>query len=597
MRSAAGTPGRVVRAVVGAGAVGAGLALGGVVLGLYSRFMAETVAYDEVRLRGRDWFGAFHEETAAGLAERFGLAAVLLGVIVVAVCWAIGVWRHVDSYQSSVLAVVGFIAVLAVILVLAGLIAAGHLPGIYTQIRFEYPYFPRLPTAAAASVLVLAGALLVLGSTLIPNPATLLRRRALVAAAVGGLVISAGTAVLAVRAGDDRPNIDHVTASAVEILSAPQHLGTERYRAQFVNGPYERLPDIVAAGAGFVVAELDGLTAYDGRTGTQRWHYRRPDFRRGDEYGVVYRPETLLSVADGRVVLANWDHLGWRAFDAVTGEKLWTETDFTRDRRARMSVPRSRNPSGFLILSNESRIARYDARTGSRMWSADFDAKGCDSTGVTALLTDHTIYRVADCAPDKTHTLTVSALDPLAGAVSGIRELARTDGRITSRRQTLANTLLISWGFPATDRAREAIVLRGPDQLHTAAVTEPRDESYVAAEPNGPDVLVEPYGARWPQVVDIDSGAVRFETSDLHYWDTVGSQAEFLSAEIVQSNPSSGKSGFMLRSWSRADGAPAATRHVTSGDGRCYSGELLPVSGALLALCRTLYTTEIVGFR
>ena len=63
----------------------------------------------------------------------------------------------------------------------------------------------------------------------------------------------------------------------------------------------------------------DGVTVYDGATGTERWHYRRIGATRAT---VWNRPDRTISLRGENVVLTFWDKRGWLAFDAATGEVL-----------------------------------------------------------------------------------------------------------------------------------------------------------------------------------------------------------------------------------------------------------------------------------
>ncbi|MCC3333408.1 hypothetical protein [Nocardia abscessus] len=283
-----------------AGASGFGLTAGGVLLGIYSRVAASTVPLDEDGVKGKDIFGSFSDEPIHGVPERFGIAAVILGVLVLAVVVGAVVYRsrRPNSSRGE-----GF-ALLALLLTLVALpymAASSHLPGVYALIRLDYPYFSRLPTAVGACGLVFAGAVLQLGTALGSMTVTVLRRRVVVLLMSLGLLASAGIGATAVRAGDDRLNANHSTTTHVAIPPVPEKLGTERYRVSKSDFPKRTaMRDIVVAGAGFVVATQEGLTAYDGLSGKPRWRYVRTNVERDRGRGVAYVDGSCTPPMTGR---------------------------------------------------------------------------------------------------------------------------------------------------------------------------------------------------------------------------------------------------------------------------------------------------------
>ncbi len=84
---------RWTRVATAAGALGFGLTAGGVLLGIYSRMAGSTVPLSEDGVKGEDFFGSFSDEPIHGVPERFGLAAVILGILVLAVVVGAVVYR------------------------------------------------------------------------------------------------------------------------------------------------------------------------------------------------------------------------------------------------------------------------------------------------------------------------------------------------------------------------------------------------------------------------------------------------------------------------------------------------------------------------
>ncbi|UGT41123.1 PQQ-like beta-propeller repeat protein [Nocardia yamanashiensis] len=425
---------RKLHAGVAVGAVGAGLVLGGTLLAAYSRFWSEGRDLSDWAAVGRDWLGKFRIPTA-GLSESWGAFALVIGVIMLAV--VADLVRRASAAEPSDRVSTWVFGIGAAALALGGYALSQHLIGVVDDIGFYYPLFDRLPTAAGAILLILLGAILAIGLCR-PAAVRAAGKRTLVIGAAAGLLISAGVAGTAVYAGDDDRRVDHTTVAAVPVPAAPTRLGTERYRVPVPLMAISRQAgDIATAGTGFVLADTAGLTAYDGATGAPRWHYRRSDVVDGDRNGVSYVSGSLLSADGGTVVLAQWYNAGLTAFDAITGELLWTRSEFA-DATGQLLVDSSRFESeqtawrpvlavgdgpGTLAATDGSRLARFDARTGNRMWVVEL----CRANHWYVAVTGVAISRIAHCGANRG---VVTALDPVTGAVIGERtwELREHDG-------------------------------------------------------------------------------------------------------------------------------------------------------------------------
>lgn len=598
-----------------AGAVGVGLIAGGTVLAAYSRFFASTWAMDEIWVDGTGPFRSAPEIDVSGAPDLFSTAALLIGVLMLGAV-ALMVARGRDSY--------GLAAFYLVPTVAAGLL---YFPvqaynyrvlTAYDRIRLAYPLFERLPTAIAAGTLVLLGT--VSTTTLLRKPALLaeLSRRTTALLCAGGLLISAAIAAVAISAGDDGRHVDHVMAAAVEPTAAPARLGTQRYRLQ-IPKIYHPTDDraqgqLVAAGTGFVISSTEGVTAYDGASGTPRWHYLRTEIERDGDYGVTFTPGTLRSLDGGKVVLGKWRGLGWVAFDAATGEILWHNSDFARDeselgKRWNASDTYFGASPGPLALVHEDRLTGYDPRTGKRLWSTDPTPLDCKWTPSSLAGTDTAIYQIVKCFDSTQSWEVATAVDPRTGAVIDSRELARVpksdSDDILSILDRLANSVSIMW---MTGNDRNYLVVSAPEQLSTAPVTGTRGPEPMAADAAGHDVLVrtrQPYPADDTfdvRTLNADTG--RYSLPGMRGYDISGEI--FLADEVVEralyEYPGAGLDlRSEIRTWSRDDGHPVTIVSVDRGTENCSGSWLLAVPGAVLTACtpgtdKDRTPTEIIGF-
>lgn len=588
------------------GMFGAGLVIGGTVLALYSRFGAATRNLGDRWASGRDVFGEFALPFAT-VPERWSGLALIWGLILVVV---IADLLRRSRTERPDRAVSAWALVLGVAVVnLSWYAVTQHMPGVLTGARFEYPLFPRLPTAAGAIALILCGTVLLIG---LLRPATVraAERRHLVLGLGAGVLVSALVAAVSIHAGNDGTRIDHVTAASIPVPAIPATLGAERYRVSLpLSADGKSLAGVVIAGTGFVIATETGLVAYDGTTGAARWHYRRSNVPVDGQSGVAYIADSLMSLEGGSVVLARWRNGGLTAFDAVTGELLWGESEFAdlAFGKERWPAWRERGWSGpvALLATDETHIARYAARSGKRLWSTEV----CEGAGLDDVIsTDAAIYRIAKC-PFRLDggvlaaRLVVTALDPVTGSILAERELARATrrGELGSIITHLAGAVLID--FHAGNGPRQRILIDKPEHLISAPIVRSAGSNVLAVDPTGTDMLIQPEtDPDEPVVLEIrrvaDGSVVnRLQVPD--HSNIAASDDLFLSGELVEATRyrSDLRLYTEVRAWRRTDGTPVAGVPITRDGIRCSGITPLSVPGATLVPCVTDTGADLVGFR
>ncbi|MEV0333439.1 PQQ-binding-like beta-propeller repeat protein [Nocardia sp. NPDC050717] len=401
-----------------AGVVGAVLLAGGVALALYSQFVAAPIPVplddDDAETRDFPLRLVRGSLVLAGTVVLIG-AAVLIGTAVLA-------RKHRGDER-----VAGFTAggVLAMVAVLIGGIAfavTSHIPSTYQRLTSIFVATPRAPSAIAALALVLLGAALVFVLVATPTAARP-RRWALASAVVVGIVPVLGAAGIAARLGDDTSSIDRATAGPRPETATPAVLGPERFRLRLPAEPGQPGSRIIFTGNGFVVSALDGITMYDGATGTARWHYRRLGV--GSD-GVANVPRMTVAPRGENAVLTYWEKRGWLAFDTATGELLWTATDLLADsdlidRMMRGNLFAVNEPivRGNLLAFTSPRgtVTRVDARTGRTLWSSPPEASGCAATLQRVVATMTAIHRVESCGYGDNAAVVITELDDESGAI------------------------------------------------------------------------------------------------------------------------------------------------------------------------------------
>ncbi|MFE3194947.1 PQQ-binding-like beta-propeller repeat protein [Nocardia sp. NPDC059240] len=609
------------------GGLGCGLVLGGMLLALYSVTFASAQPENWESYQGTDALNQAH-----GLARHYAWTAIVLGLVVLA---AVAV-TAVEVVRSSrwILPTTDWVRAVVVLAMGAGIVVlpvmalSGHLVRRYRDIRGDVPFFASLPTALTASGLVVVGAALMalpVWRSMIPRwrpgvVEALSLRRGLAMAVAAGLAVSGPIAAVAVVAADDTVRFDHTRAAATTVPAVPNRLGEERFRVPLpmvTTSSGSGSPNVVVAGAGFVVASTAGLTAYDGATGAPRWHYlstyppvegATAPWQHDTSTRVGYSPGTLQSVDGGKVVVANWGRVGWNAFDAMTGENLWHHADYTRDiadlDQWTADPTEALSTPGFLIRRNTERMARYDGRTGKRMWSVDLpmkmDPSACYEQRISVAMTDGAIYVLVPCTHGDPSRASVTEIDPATGAVVVTREFEDADTATLTRFE---NTVVAGW-FRRTPSAFVDITLTGPRQLANTTVDDGDRTRIVAADPLGAQQIRPVYRDAHDKdpyaVVAADTGAIRYRLPG--FVDPIIPDAQnvmFLRDEIVQMPGSPGSRiltyELPVRSWSREDGHPVTSRTAGTVNYQAFP-RALAAPGAVLVFWSFESAGEIVGF-
>ncbi|BBY50283.1 hypothetical protein MARA_37510 [Mycolicibacterium arabiense] len=222
---------------------------------------------------------------------------------------------------------------------------------------------------------------------------------------IGAVVIGE---VVSATGHDDRP-VDATTSAPTEVSAIPPVLGDKRFEVT-ISGRPDAQPHVVPAGPGFAVVVDDNLTAY-GADGVERWHYRPADTAIDNVH--VYD--------DGAVLIAALsDNL--IAFDANTGQQLWTSSDEdlrgafdgyqnSTEQKPYPSLPR------FLAQSTGTVMMGFDPRNGEETWR---HSRGCSKTAYTPtqllclnMWGDHARVTVVDAA---TGSAGVDVRVPIPGA-------------------------------------------------------------------------------------------------------------------------------------------------------------------------------------
>lgn len=569
--------------------IGLGAVVGGVGLGIYSRWFADAVVVED----------RWHEVPVEGVAERIaqwslvGGAVVLFTVVITRlVPW---VARRTGAVRDSWLVRAVVVAVaLAVVYVLI----RTRWWSVYAEVRRDYPYFPQLPTAGAAAVLVFGGAV---AMTAWMFQTSARAGRAVVAS---GLVIGLGVSVAvttgAVHAGDDGANIDRTTAAPAEIRPLPARLGDEKFHVHVDAAEYfeyHETPNVVAAGAGFVVGDERGLTAYDGQTGAERWHYRRTP----QDGNLLSQSDSALRSAADDVVLTYWSGTGRAAFDSLTGEKLWEDSEYIRDNSMIEWDAVDTAPGGPLLLSDAGTLARYDSRAGEQVWATQLLPADCgDSNGAysQAHVADQAIYRADRCSTAEQTWWHLTATDPETGKVMAVRDIGREAGNIEQLLlEGYRNTVDVSWYDP-TGEGRNRFRIVQPADL---ASTEPRwsnsEDEAMVIDADGNDILTSRSVKRGDSgtisTVTAPDGTVRYVLDDRGYRSD-RARREFLPEQIVEAEAEAG-GAVTVRTWDRHDGASTAERRA---DHCPVPDTVLAVPGSTLVVCTSEdgNAVDVIGF-
>ncbi|UGT57122.1 PQQ-binding-like beta-propeller repeat protein [Nocardia asteroides] len=439
----------------------------------------------------------------------------------------------------------------------------------------HYSRFPQLPIAVAAWILTVVGTVLVLGASFAPPVRGALSRRSGATMAMIGVLVCAVATGVAVRAGDDSRFFDHRTAPPAAAAPLPTRLGTEQFRLDLPSSAA-----VVAGGPGFLVGTATGITAYDGVTGTPRWHHLRPG---AHKKGVHLDISSLAVIEPENVVIAYWNSLGWTAYDAATGESLWTATDFSRDRTTDLSAVESAAPLPILARRDGAALIRYDARTGRRMWSAPRVPVDCAKQQSTTAITSTAVYQVMPCGTGSTATTTILALDALTGTPIAQRDLPAPESRQVPEVSVVDDVVSVDWDRRAGPLRH--VHFASPDDLRTAEVTEPA--SVLSADPAA---VLSTRGKRTTLTERADPAVSRpLPVIIGHAEYSLPNRETLLLAEEVVSIDDG------LRTWHRGD---LAENTPPNGFARCDPAQLLPAPGIVLILCdaaTTAETQQIIG--
>ncbi|MFC4375778.1 PQQ-binding-like beta-propeller repeat protein [Nocardia halotolerans] len=318
---------------------------------------------------------------------------------------------------------------------LLGLVFAGQpweATAVWSEIRENYPFSPRLPMADGAYLLAAASVVLALAISFALRKIPHLLSRIVGAGIIAGLMVSVAVGVGAARLGDDAANIDRSLAATADASTAPAGISDEAFRITLDNDDFPergRHIEIVSTTTGFIVGTRWGVVAYHGMTGLQRWHYQRTDQGNSELYRLDH---SLVSTDDGRVVVATWHRAGTIAFDSVTGEQLWSLPssdvyhDFSPIVLPVALLPRSA-PKPLLRERHASNvIAAFDPRTGRQLWVSDTTVPDC-GVKQTASRSDG-IYVVRVCGDRSAGIapwLHITAIDRRTGATIAAKEIGR----------------------------------------------------------------------------------------------------------------------------------------------------------------------------
>ncbi|MFC4126345.1 outer membrane protein assembly factor BamB family protein [Nocardia rhizosphaerae] len=519
------------------------LLLGGVLLGAYSVFVAAGNPYLPT---GSD---ADLPGTLGRFAIGFGTAVLLLQATL---CW---------SRRARAAGLGNPAAVLSPVLLVAWVVVTWKLRVLSTASRLieTHAAFPQLPTAVAAWILVLVGTVLCLGTALAPPRVWTVERRPAAIAAGSGVLVCAVVAASALYLGDDSRFVDASTAADAVAPSAPHRLGTERSR--FTVAADDR---VIFGGHGYFVGSSKGVTAYNA-DGTPRWHHLRPD---ATEDTVGHNTDSMRHFPAENVLLTYWHRLGWKAFDTSTGRVLWTESEFSRDSGRFGRVLPDQFGAPFPARGEDGVLARYDARTGQRLWQVTKADSPCSSIPTFAM-TPTAVYLVAHCPGDEVVTV-VLAMSPATGETLARREIAvpaRTPPQVT----VVDDAVAITWALGSDEPSQ--LRFGSVRQLESAALTE---RVHVVAAADG-DTISRPAGGQTLVLHEPAANLVREIPGWQRNWDYAGKP--ILTADEIMTIDTD-----VIRTWRRADLVETtAARRLVS----CTPTRLVRAAGRTFVVCGT----------
>ncbi|MFI8973035.1 PQQ-binding-like beta-propeller repeat protein [Nocardia asteroides] len=540
------------RPITIAAVVGAIVVLGGMGLGYYSLFFAAS-SPSEVHDDPSPTLGVF--------AILFGAGA--LSLLTVALRWSTRLRAAGFGNPAALL--------MPVLLVTEIVVTQGmHLGTRAKEIRAAHAAYPQLPTSIAAWFLVIAGTILVLAAAIAPPTGRVLSPRSFAKTVGIGVVVCVVTIGFAARDGDDSPSVDHRTAAQMTAAPLPNRLGDERFRVS--------LPDaeqVLVGGPGFVAGSTQGITAYDGTTGKERWHYLRTPALTG---GVKHEPNRMILIPAENVLVTFWNNTGWKAFDATTGHLLWTRSDFARDAGDAEGAIRGIDAAPYLSITVETFLTRYDARTGRLLWSTSKLPAVCGGERTAVARTARAIYQVGTCAEWGRAITSIRALDPATGATIAQRDIPTAPSVHRPKLSTVRDVLVVQWNLPGEDL--DHLLVRSPEHLATAPLTE--DVRVLAADPETGSYITE--SAQGHNTFrDTSPRALSLPTQmsqGSEPW-----QSLLLADEFVTIHDNT------LRTWRPNE---PTTHEVALGS--CARGAIEPAAGATIVFCSSRRGGAVIGF-
>ncbi len=574
---------------VHAGVIGAVLVAGGVALALYSWFVAAPIPVP------------FDSYAETGEFPRHLVRATLIfaGAVVLIATVVLIRGRRGDERAAGVTAG-GVLALLAVLIGSIVFAVTAHIPSTYQRLTAEFVVTPRVPGAIAALALVVLGAALIFVLVATPT-APMPRRSALVVALVVGVAPVLGAAGVAGRLGDDSASVDHVTADPGPETAVPAVLGPERFRFRPPVGGSNADTRIAFTGTGFIVSTRGGITAYDGATGSERWHYRRLGVG-SDSVGNV--PPKTVALRGEDVVLTYWEQRGWLAFDTDTGELRWSDADFTRDgavnRAGDFTRDRDAIVPGHLLATTSARgtVTRYDARTGRHLWTTPAEPPGCTSTGERVVATMTAIYRVATCGDGDTATVAVTVFDPRSGQVRDRRDFSAPRQESPGYVEVRVLDSGFVWISYVRDGAGTALLLPPNAPLTSAIAASSRTNVDVRAADDHALVSSDhPDGYRLPRRWEILSAA---DGASTELDTTSDERAQYAEAAVLLADQVvtlTSDNGYHLRTWDRSTGRAGPMLPLTVAPGT-RSLRFTTVAGSLLLITTDAKyrDIEVIGF-
>lgn len=411
---------------------------------------------------------------------------------------------------------------------------------------------------------------------------------------VVGLAVSAAVAVC-VASAHASTRADYTTAGRVEIPAMPASVGDSAYT--LTTSDVSRL---VPAGPGFVMGGDDALIAYDGATGAQRWHYPWHLLGQACEPTAIRSTGThaeavVIVECLNRAVPSEDERHRWTltAFDAMTGGVLWM-----RDDAGRLQGRLEANASGVPVSRSDD-LAMLNPLSGNDTWRRTVTGSADCWLDNRFVMLDQSVAYLPMCSRDTLHLFDVGSGEE---RTVDLADKAKVPPRMWDLVAAEANTLLLrssDRGSYANDQlwavevesgdvrsvrnsslagvyrgAVEAGLYPGPVAQTGRGLTA-TDESFVDLYLVGERQALTAIGIS----VGMDSGRWALE------WTRIG--------ERIMGPNARGPAYEMLLASIAPDGTSTTRPSPCGAD----VGGLLPVPGAVLAVCFRKPGFEVVGLR